>query len=117
MDQTIIAGIGNIYSDEILWRAGVNPEERVENLPLKILQKIFKALKPTLRGGIELGGDSTSDYRNIDGARGKFQERHHAYGRTGQSCGKSNCKGFILRKVVNGRSAHFCSKHQRVSFS
>lgn len=117
MDQSVIAGIGNIYSDEILWRASINPEERVADLMDDNLQKIFDSIAPTLRHGIDFGGDSTSDYRNIHGERGKFQEKHQAYRRTGKPCTKPNCKGLILRKIVSGRSAHFCSIHQRLKTS
>ncbi len=112
MDQSIIAGIGNIYSDEILWRAGVNPERKVSKIKDKELALIFKALKETLAKGIDFGGDSMSDYRNINGLPGKFQLHHEAYRRTGKKCMKKSCKGIILRKVVNGRSSHFCSIHQ-----
>ena len=113
LDQTIIAGIGNIYSDEILWRADVNPERRVESLEERELTKIFENIKPLLKKGIDLGGDSMSDYRNINGERGKFQNNHMAYRRTGQSCQMRGCSGTIKRKMVNGRSAHFCSLHQK----
>lgn len=116
IDQTILSGIGNIYSDEILFRAGVHPEERVGKLPAQKLQVIFKALKPTLKKGIDFGGDSTSDYRNVQGERGKFQNKHMAYRKTGQNCGKTGCNGIILRKIVNGRSAHFCSIHQSLKY-
>ena len=114
MTPEIIAGIGNIYSDEILWRAGVNPEERVENVPEKKLRLIFDAIKSTLRKGIDFGGDSMSDYRNIDGERGTFQEQHNAYRKTGKPCSKPGCKGIIVRKMVGARSAHFCNVHQRL---
>jgi formamidopyrimidine-DNA glycosylase len=113
MDQSIIAGIGNIYSDEILWRAGVNPERKVLKIKEKELELIFKAIKETLAKGIDFGGDSMSDYRNINGLPGKFQLHHEAYRRTLEKCRKKGCKGIILRKVVNGRSAHFCSVHQK----
>lgn len=113
MDQTIIAGIGNIYSDEILWRANVNPERRVESLSKAEISKIFENIKPLLKRGIALGGDSMSDYRNIHGERGKFQNNHMVYRKTGEQCQKRGCVGVIKRKVVNGRSAHFCSLHQK----
>ncbi|HEV7423973.1 MAG TPA: DNA-formamidopyrimidine glycosylase family protein, partial [Candidatus Paceibacterota bacterium] len=112
MDQSIIAGIGNIYSDEILWRAGVNPERKVSKIKESELKLMFKAIKETLTKGIDFGGDSMSDYRNIHGLPGKFQLHHQAYRRTGEQCRKKNCKGTIKRKMVNGRSAHFCSVHQ-----
>jgi len=112
MDQSIIAGIGNIYSDEILWRTGINPERKVSKIKDGEFKLMFKALKETLAKGIDFGGDSMSDYRNIHGLPGKFQLHHEAYRRTGEKCHKKGCKGIILRKIVNGRSAHFCSVHQ-----
>jgi formamidopyrimidine-DNA glycosylase len=112
-DQSIIAGIGNIYSDEILWRAGIHPERKVSSLKEKELKLIFKAIKETLAKGIDFGGDSMSDYRNIHGLQGKFQLHHEAYRRTGEKCRKRGCKGIIERKMINGRSAHFCSVHQK----
>jgi formamidopyrimidine-DNA glycosylase len=114
MNHEIVAGIGNIYSDEILWRAGIHPLERIENIPQKKLRAAFKAMKDTLSHGIGLGGDSMSDYRNIDGLAGKFQDRHNAYQKTGERCEKKNCKGTIRRIVVGARSAHFCDRHQRL---
>ncbi|MEK7539136.1 MAG: bifunctional DNA-formamidopyrimidine glycosylase/DNA-(apurinic or apyrimidinic site) lyase [Patescibacteria group bacterium] len=118
IDQSIIAGIGNIYSDEILWSAGVHPEKKVSILlrqgsKRQEIKAIFKAIKETLTKGIDFGGDSMSDYRNIDGLPGKFQTQHETYRRTGEKCRKKGCKGTIKRIVVNGRSAHFCSVHQK----
>ena len=119
IDQNIIAGIGNIYSDEILWRAGVHPERKVSKIKEKEIKLIFRAIKGILAKGIDFGGDSISDYRNIYGLPGKFQMHHEAYGRTGEKCrkknprqGRASCQGIIKRKVINGRSAHFCSMHQ-----
>lgn len=112
MDPSIIAGIGNIYSDEILWRASIHPERKTSNIKDKEIKLIFKAMKETLKKGIDFGGDSMSDYRNIYGLRGKFQLHHEAYRRTGEKCRRKNCIGVIIRKVINGRSGHFCSKHQ-----
>ena len=113
MDQSIIAGIGNIYSDEMLWRAKVNPEQKISKLKDKEIKLMFKAMKEILAKGINFGGDSMSDYRNIHGLPGKFQLHHEAYQRTGEKCRKKGCKGIIKRKVINGRSAHFCSFHQK----
>lgn len=114
MDQTLIAGIGNIYSDEILWRADVHPESQFESIPSKNRFLMFKAVKETLKKGIDFGGDSMSDYRNIKGERGKFQSQHQAYRRTGKTCNKKGCKGHIVRKKIGGRSAHFCDTHQEL---
>lgn len=114
MDQSLIAGIGNIYSDEVLWRAGVHPEEQVKNIPDVKLKVMHAAVKETLKKGIDFGGDSMSDYRNIYGQRGKFQEAHQAYRRTKKPCNKKGCGGTIVRKVVATRSAHFCDTHQNL---
>lgn len=114
MDQKVLAGIGNIYSDEILWRIGVHPETKIENIPPHIFKKMLAAMKALLKKGINFGGDSTSDYRNLLGERGKFQATHEAYRRTGQKCQKSACGGIIKRIVVGQRSAHFCPKHQKI---
>lgn len=114
MDQQLISGIGNIYSDEILWRAGVHPEETVQNIPEEKFKLMYKATQETLTKGIDFGGDSMSDYRNIHGERGKFQDHHQAYRRTHKPCEKRGCKGIITRKMISGRSAHFCNEHQQL---
>ena len=114
MDPYIIAGIGNIYSDEILWRASIHPLSLVGKIPDKNMKEMFKATKVLLKKGIDFGGDSMSDYRNIDGEHGKFQDHHRAYRRKGKPCGKKGCKGTITRLVVGARSAHFCPVHQKL---
>lgn len=113
MDQEIIAGIGNIYSDEILWASDVHPESKVSKIPEERLKKIYKDAKTILKKGIEFKGDSTSDYRKPDGERGSFQYHHQAYRQTGKKCPKKGCGGNIKRLKVGGRSAHFCSTHQK----
>lgn len=113
MDQSIIAGIGNIYSDEILWVSSVHPLRRVKTLKPKELKEIFKNIKRILKKGIDFRGDSLSDYRNLDGKRGRFQYEHRAYQQTGKRCPKKGCRGIIKRIVVGGRSAHFCPMHQK----
>lgn len=112
MDQSIIAGIGNIYSDEMLWKSEIHPESIVGKIPSVSLVKLFNEMKKVLNKGIDMGGDSMSDYRNIYGLRGNFQEKHNVYKRKGEKCMKKNCNGVIIRKVINGRSSHFCNKHQ-----
>jgi formamidopyrimidine-DNA glycosylase len=112
MDQTLITGIGNIYSDEMLWMAGIHPEEKARNIPQEKFKKMYDSMKPLLEKGIDFGGDSMSDYRNIYGEKGKFQNEHNVYGKRGDRCKKRNCDGVIIRKVVGGRSAHFCPVHQ-----
>lgn len=114
MDQSIISGIGNIYSDEMLWLTTIHPKELVKNIPEREMKKLFAGMKEVLRKGINFGGDSTSDYRNINGQPGKFSHHHNAYRLTGKPCGKQGCKGVILRTVVGARSAHYCSEHQKL---
>ncbi len=113
MDQSIIAGIGNIYSDEILWQAGIHPERKARELKEEETGLLFKAMREILSRGVNFGGDSMSDYRNIDGLPGRFQLQHQAYRRTGEKCRKKGCEGIIKRKIISSRSAHFCSNHQQ----
>ena len=113
MDQNIISGIGNIYSDEMLWGASIHPLSIIEKIPAQALKKLYLAMQNVLRAGIDFGGDSDSDYRNIHGERGNFQNKHNAYRRTGKPCSRRGCGGTIHRLKINGRSAHFCDTHQR----
>ena len=103
MDQTLLSGIGNIY-----------PDSTVSKLPQKDLKNLFVAIKEVLTKGIDFGGDSMSDYRRIDGTRGEFQNNHNAYRLIHQTCKKPRCFGVIIKKVIGGRSAHFCNKHQKL---
>jgi formamidopyrimidine-DNA glycosylase len=114
MDQTVIAGIGNIYADESLWRAGIHPASLVRMVPDTKLKELYKAIITTLSRGIDFGGDSMSDYRNIHGERGKFQEQHRAYRKTGTPCSKKGCKGTIMKIVLGSRSTHLCDIHQKL---
>lgn len=114
MDQSLISGIGNIYSDEILWRAGVHPLSRPGQIPEKNLRAMFKVTKETLRKGIDFGGDSMSDYRNIKGEKGKFQDHHRAYQKHKTKCLKKGCSGVLEKIRMGGRSAHFCPVHQKL---
>ena len=113
MDQTIITGIGNIYSDEILWTSSIHPETKIRYISDKKFREIFFAMIQVLKKGINFGGDSMSDYRNILGQKGKFQIHHNAYLKTSNHCGKKGCSGVIMKTIIGGRSAHFCNKHQK----
>lgn len=114
MNPTIIAGIGNIYSDEILWRASIHPLSTVEKIPEKNLKQAFKAMKEVLQKGIDFGGDSMSDYKNIEGKKGQFQDHHRAYMKHKTLCAKKGCNGILKRIIVGARSAHFCPVHQKL---
>src|SRR3989338_235395 len=113
MDQEIIAGIGNIYSDEVLFEAEVHPESIVSKIPDKKLQDIFKAVKILLNKGIDFRGDSMSDYRMPSGEKGDFQNHHKVYRKKGAKCPKKNCIGVVSRIKVGARSGHFCPVHQK----
>ncbi|KKU67185.1 MAG: Formamidopyrimidine-DNA glycosylase [Parcubacteria group bacterium GW2011_GWA2_47_16] len=114
MNPEVVAGVGNIYSDEMLWLADIHPLSTIASLPRKVLQGLFGAMKEILKKGIDFGGDSTSDYRNPLGEFGKFHYHHQAYRNTGNPCGKRGCKGIIRRLRLGGRSAHFCDIHQNL---
>lgn len=112
MDPFIIVGIGNIYSDEILWYAGIHPLHRVEKLKDKELEAIYKAMKLVLKKAIGERGDSQQDYRTLEGKFGNYQNMQKAYQLTGEKCQKKD-SGVIKRLVINNRSAHFCPVHQK----
>lgn len=114
MDTRTIAGIGNIYSDEMLWSSSIHPESRWDKIPAKQKKFLYTSMLSVLKRGIDFGGDSMSDYRNIYGERGQFQNKHNAYRKKGQMCGKKSCSGVIMRIVSGGRSAHFCGVHQKL---
>jgi formamidopyrimidine-DNA glycosylase len=114
MNQSLIAGIGNIYSDEMLWLSSIHPESKFKYIPLKNINLLYQSMKEILKKGINFGGDSMSDYRNIHGKKGNFQNHHNVYQKKGESCSKVGCKGVIIRKVLDGRSAHFCNTHQKL---
>ena len=113
MDQTKIAGIGNIYSDEMLFRANIHPRRRPNSLTPKEIRLLYDAMREVLRKGMDFGGDSDVDYRNIDGERGCFQGEHQAYRRTSKTCLRRSCTGVIKREVIGGRSAHYCPEHHK----
>jgi formamidopyrimidine-DNA glycosylase len=113
MIPEIIAGIGNIYSSEILWHAKVNPEKLVQNLNDKELKKIYDAIKKVLTLGISLGGESFSDYRKVDGTKGNFDDERKVYKRENEICRRCK-KTKIHRKKIAGRSAFFCPFCQKL---
>lgn len=114
MDQTVLAGVGNIYSDEILFASNIHPLTLVKNLKPKNVKDMWKHMRNILRSGIDFGGDSMSDYRNLEGKPGKFQYHHKAYRQTKKPCAKKGCKGIIERMMIGGRSSHFCPVHQKL---
>ncbi|MCK6462802.1 MAG: DNA-formamidopyrimidine glycosylase [Candidatus Pacebacteria bacterium] len=113
MDQTVFAGIGNIYSDEILWLAGIHPLKPVPSLTQEELKNIYNSAKKILKRALEARGTSDSDYRDPYGEKGHYQEILYVYGLEKQKCQK-NDGGIITRIKVGSRSAHFCPVHQKL---
>lgn len=113
MDQTVFAGIGNIYSDEILWLSGIHPLRKVSFLTQEELKSIFNSTKKILKKAIEARGTSYSDYRDPYGKKGGYQKMLYVYGLEGEKCQK-NDGGIIARLKVGSRSAHFCPVHQKL---
>jgi len=111
LNQSLLAGVGNIYADESLFRAGIRPRRRAGQLTRSELERLRVALREVLEHAIRLGGSSVSDYVDAEGVRGFFQLEHCVYQRTGEPC--RNCGSPIRRIVVAGRSTHYCAKCQR----
>ena len=113
MDPFFIAGIGNIYADEILWHSGLHPLSRTENLSERELKVVFKNMIVILKKSIKLGGSSIDDYRMPSGEKGDYQNKTKAYQHEGEKCSKKD-GGVIERIKLGGRSAHFCPIHQKL---
>ena len=110
MNQNFIAGIGNIYSDEIVWLAKIHPQKRIEKLTLKNLKDLYRAMIKILLKALKLRGTSIDDYRTANGERGRYDLVRYVYQREGKPC--QRCGTLIKRIKIGGRSAHFCPKCQ-----
>jgi formamidopyrimidine-DNA glycosylase len=111
LNQKLLRGVGNIYADESLFRAGIRPKRRVSTVPRAKLEALYGAVQEVLKEAIALGGSSISDYVDADGEEGFFQLQHRVYGREGEPC--LVCKSPIKRVVIVGRSSHYCAKCQK----
>ena len=110
MDQRRIAGIGNIYADEILFEAGIHPLKQACSLKGTELKGLHQAIGLVLREAIACKGDTFSDYRTLSGGQGTYQHFHRVYQREGEPCRR--CRGSIVRVKLSGRSCHFCPSCQ-----
>ncbi|MGD0964128.1 MAG: bifunctional DNA-formamidopyrimidine glycosylase/DNA-(apurinic or apyrimidinic site) lyase [Candidatus Acidiferrales bacterium] len=106
LDQTVLRGMGNIYTDESLWRARIHPQRLAAKLKETDLRRLYGAVQTILKEAIRLRGSSISDYLDCSGQRGEFQLRHRVYDREGHTCVR--CKTVIRRVIVAGRSSYFC---------
>ena len=111
LNQSILHGVGNIYADESLFRAGIRPTRRAGRLTRVELGRLHAALQQVLAKAIELGGSSVSDYVDADGVRGFFQLEHKVYGRAGENC--SVCATPLKKLVLGGRTTVYCPRCQR----
>ncbi|WP_298258969.1 bifunctional DNA-formamidopyrimidine glycosylase/DNA-(apurinic or apyrimidinic site) lyase [uncultured Litoreibacter sp.] len=112
LDQTVVAGLGNIYVCEVLFRTGISPKRKASNLSAARVATLVPAIRSVLEEAIESGGSSLQDHRQVDGDLGYFQHNFAVYDRSGDPC-KSDCGAKITRVVQSGRSSFYCPKCQR----
>ncbi|NWG22708.1 MAG: bifunctional DNA-formamidopyrimidine glycosylase/DNA-(apurinic or apyrimidinic site) lyase [Chloroflexi bacterium] len=111
LDQSLIAGIGNIYADEALWCARIHPLHPAAELSTEAIADLHAGIRAVLRQALANGGSTLRDYRNSYGARGTNQDHFHAYDREGQPCPR--CGTMIVKTVVAQRGTHYCPACQR----
>jgi formamidopyrimidine-DNA glycosylase len=111
LDQTVLRGMGNIYTDESLWRAKIHPRRLGSTLTPQDLRSLYRAMHDVLNEAIRSRGSSISDYVDSAGEQGEFQLKHRAYDREGKKCFR--CRTPIRRTIVAGRSSYFCPHCQR----
>ncbi len=112
LDQSVIAGIGNIYADEALWRAGIHPLRPAADLNTEEIAALHHGIRAALRQALANGGSTLRDYRNSYGARGTNQDHFNAYDREGQPCPR--CSATIVKTVVAQRGTHYCPACQPI---
>jgi formamidopyrimidine-DNA glycosylase len=113
LDQRIIAGLGNIYACEALFRAGISPRRLARSIGRGRADRLVAGIRSVLTEAIEAGGSSLRDYVQADGELGYFQHRFAVYDREGEPCPGCDCGGGVRRIVQAGRSSFFCAKRQR----
>ena len=111
LDQTIVAGIGNIYADESLYSAGISPFREAQTIKKNELIKLKESIVTVLKKSIGAGGTTFSDFRDLEGEHGDFGLQTNVYRRTGKECHK--CGNLIERQKITGRSTHWCPKCQK----
>jgi len=113
LDQRIVAGLGNIYVCEALFRAAISPKKRAGSLSKARASSLVPIIRQVLADAIEAGGSSLRDFRQADGELGYFQHVFDVYGREGEHCNRTGCKGTVRRLVQSGRSSFYCPQCQR----
>ena len=112
LDQTLVAGIGNMYADEILWEAGLLPDRASEKLSSQEIRRLYRAMTEVLQEAVKHRGSSLADEQYVDlyGKMGTFQKEHKVYAREGQACPR--CRTAIIRKKLGDRSTFYCERCQ-----
>ena len=113
LDQTIIAGLGNIYVCEALHRSGISPRRKAKNISENKMDRLVVAIRVVLQDAINAGGSTLKDHLQTSGEMGYFQHQFRVYSREGEECMKKSCSGMIKRIIQSGRSTFFCGKCQR----
>lgn len=117
LDQSVVAGLGNIYVCEALYRAGISPLKKAQAVPLLKLERLCAAIKDVLREAIASGGSSLRDHKGVDGTMGYFQHRFDVYDQEGKTClyctKQLQMEKAIIRIVQAGRSTFYCPNHQK----
>ena len=113
LDQTIIAGLGNIYVCEALHRSGISPRRKAKNISESKTDSLVIAIRVVLQDAINAGGSTLKDHLQTSGEMGYFQHQFRVYSREGEECMKKSCSGTIKRIIQSGRSTFFCGKCQR----
>lgn len=111
LNQSFIAGLGNIYTDEALFAAAISPERSADSLKEDEVEALYDSIRLVLQKGIAAGGTSFSDYRDARGEKGNFQEELQVYQQGGQECPR--CGSIITKKKIAGRGTHYCPNCQK----
>lgn len=112
MDQTIAAGMGNIYTDETLFDAKISPLRKIKDIKMSQWQQLISSMRIVLNDGLKYGGTTDSDYVDAEGKKGGMQNHLKVYHQTGKPCA-NNCGGKVLRMTIGGRGTHYCENCQK----
>tara|TARA_B100001769_G_C21871113_1_gene471393 strand:+ start:58 stop:717 length:660 start_codon:yes stop_codon:yes gene_type:complete len=113
MDQRFVAGLGNIYVNEVLFLAKINPYKKSSNLNNFEIHKLIKNIKLVLHKAIIKGGSSIKNFKSVDGEKGAFQQKFKVYSQEGKNCPASSCKDVIRRSIISNRSTFYCKTCQK----
>ena len=113
LDQSIIAGVGNIYASEALWKSGISPKRKASRISMSSVQKLVEAIRLVLREAISSGGSTLRNYRTLSGNLGYFQHHFNVYDKENCPCPRADCDSIIARIMLGGRSTFYCKKCQR----